>query len=196
MVGTVRHQVGETEPSAGRLLLFTMEPGQGTARGEHRRALDLKLLASCDAEGCVYALVEVSGAIAAAVNTSVRMFLSLRLQQGTDMVSGAKVDLYRIIDEDAASSMSENTARLARVSRWNHNYFVTSLAARDDKIIAGDAISSVSIVRIKGNDLETIARNYGPLWPVAVEAGRNKSVIGANVSCSTSLPCDCLIKLL
>ncbi|KAF7790799.1 hypothetical protein EIP86_001756 [Pleurotus ostreatoroseus] len=164
LVGTVRHQVGETEPSAGRLLLFAMEPGEGTARGERRRALDLKLLASCDAEGCVYALVEVSGAIATAVNTS--------------------VDLYRIIDEDAASSTSESTTRLARVSRWNHNYFVTSLAARDDKIIAGDAISSVSIVRIKGNDLETIARNYGPLWPVAVEAGRNKSVIGANCDCN------------
>lgn len=71
LVGTVRHQVGEIEPSAGRLLLFSMQAGDGTTRGERGRSLDLKLLTSCNAEGCVYALVEVDGAIGAAVNTSV-----------------------------------------------------------------------------------------------------------------------------
>lgn len=75
----------------------------------------------------------------------------------------------------------ESSVLLTRVSRWNHNYFVTSLVARGDNLITGDAISSVSIVKVKGNDLETVARNYGPLWPIAVAGGRDQGVIGANV---------------
>lgn len=59
---------------------------------------------------------------------------------------------------------------------------MTSLAARGDNLIAGDAISSVSIVKVKENNLELVARNYGPLWPIAVEGGRDQGVIGANVS--------------
>lgn len=58
---------------------------------------------------------------------------------------------------------------------------MTSLAVRGDLVIIGDAISSVSVLRVASNDLETVARHYGPLWPVAVEGARNNGVIGANV---------------
>lgn len=71
LFGTVRHQIGEMEPSAGRLLLFTLEAGESGPRGERGRVLNMNLVATQNAEGCVYALVEVQHGFAAAVNTSV-----------------------------------------------------------------------------------------------------------------------------
>ena len=76
LVGTVRHQIGEVEPSHGRLLLFSFDVGQTAAIGERGRALELNLTTMQEAEGCVYVLVEVDGAVAAAVNTSVSSSLS------------------------------------------------------------------------------------------------------------------------
>ena len=72
---------------------------------------------------------------------------------------------------------------LEEVGNWNHNYFVTHLAFNGEHLFVGDAISSVSALR--WNDdlqrLETVARDYGPLWPVAIESTQN-GVVGANVS--------------
>ncbi len=52
-----------------------------------------------------------------------------------------------------------------------------------ERLLVGDAISSVSVIR--WNDergrLETVARDYGPLWPVSIEATGNGGIIGANV---------------
>ncbi|KAI0084181.1 CPSF A subunit region-domain-containing protein [Irpex rosettiformis] len=148
-VGTLRAQVGEREPSLGRLLLFEIS---GPAK-------DLKLISSREVDGCVYAIDAVNGLIAAAVNTS--------------------VDLYAVIHDEESESTT-----LKRVARWNHNYFVTSLVAKDDRLIVGDGISSVSVLQVKGHGLETIARDYTPLWPQCVEGVKDKGVIGANVDCN------------
>ena len=71
---------------------------------------------------------------------------------------------------------------LEEVSTWNHNYFVTNLVFDGTHLLVGDAISSVSA--LKWNEdrekIETVARDYGPLWPVAIEA-TGKGIIGANV---------------
>lgn len=75
----------------------------------------------------------------------------------------------------------EGEFSLKKVTSWNHNYFVTSLVAHGNRLIAGDAISSVSVLEVQGNDLKTIARDYGPVWPVAVEGTKDGGVIGANV---------------
>ena len=64
-IGTVEFQVGEREPSAGRIILFSLEPNAGTKPTR-------KMLVSHDVGGCVYQLANVEGMIAAAVNTSVR----------------------------------------------------------------------------------------------------------------------------
>ena len=88
-----------------------------------------------------------------------------------------KVDLYAVVyDAD------EESTSLKRVARWNHNYFVTSLVAKGNRLIVGDAISSVSVLEVKGHNLETIARDYTPLWPQAVEGAKDHGVIGSNVS--------------
>lgn len=63
-IGTVEFQVSEREPSAGRIILFSLESNPGAKP-------ILKMLASQDVGGCVYQLANVKGMIAAAVNTSV-----------------------------------------------------------------------------------------------------------------------------
>lgn len=65
---------------------------------------------------------------------------------------------------------------------WNHNYVVTSLVAHDHIVTIGDAISSVTTLEVVGKELKNAARDYGPLWPVAVEALSSRGVIGGNVS--------------
>ena len=64
--------------------------------------------------------------------------------------------------------------RLEKVAEWNHSHFVTNLVIDGEHILVGDAISSVSVLR--WNDelgrLESVARDYGPLWPTAIEGAR------------------------
>jgi len=58
---------------------------------------------------------------------------------------------------------------------------VTSIASYDNHVMAGDQISSVSILQVVDSKLQNVARDYGPLWPVCVEASDQGSLIGANV---------------
>jgi DNA damage-binding protein 1 len=46
----------------------------------------------------------------------------------------------------------------------------------------GDAIGSVTFLKLDGARLETVARDYGPLWPACLQLWGDRSIIGANVS--------------
>lgn len=76
---------------------------------------------------------------------------------------------------------------LHKVAEWNHNYFVVTLASRNNTLMLGDAISSISFIELDGNQLKVIARDYGSLWPVCIDAWDDRSVIGANVSQASKL---------
>jgi DNA damage-binding protein 1 len=70
---------------------------------------------------------------------------------------------------------------------WYHNYLVTSLVARGSRLFVGDAICSVSIIDIVEAEggavrLESVAKDFSPLWPVTVESLDTDTIIGANVS--------------
>ena len=71
---------------------------------------------------------------------------------------------------------------LERIAIWNHNYLVTSLSSRGNKILLGDAISSITLLGLEDNRLHLIARDYGALWPTSVEHMSDSTFIGANVS--------------
>ena len=86
--------------------------------------------------------------------------------------------LYRLKVSDDAPSPSFT---LQMLSEWNHNYVLTSLATYGDHILAGDQISSVSILKVSDSTVQNVARDYGPLWPVCVEASDEANIIGANV---------------
>jgi DNA damage-binding protein 1 len=64
---------------------------------------------------------------------------------------------------------------------------VTSLVARRSRLFVGDAICSVSIIDVVEAEagemrLESVAKDFGPLWPVTVESLDQDTIIGANVS--------------
>jgi len=78
------------------------------------------------------------------------------------------------------------SVHLRKVTQWTHNFFVTSLVSHGDSLMLGDVISSVSILKLQEIELRTVARDYGPLWPVCVQALDDKSMIGGNVCfCAT-----------
>ncbi|KAI8986077.1 CPSF A subunit region-domain-containing protein [Trametes punicea] len=154
-LGTVVIRPEEREPSRGRLVLFSLSSVDGSRL--------LSVLASHDIKGCVYALAHVShGVIAAAVNTSVMLF-KIR-----ETVPGEALPLA-----------------LDKAAEWNHNHFVTNLIWDGQFLLVGDAISSVSVLRVvdDATRIESIARDYGPLWPVAIESTGN-GIIGANSDCN------------
>ena len=93
-----------------------------------------------------------------------------------------KVVLYSLAG-DATTEVS-----LLKTCEWNHNYAVTSLVAHGHRITIGDIIVSVSILEVVGTKIISIARDYGPLWPIAVEAlPGHGGVIGGNVSASSAI---------
>ncbi|KAI0372253.1 hypothetical protein BV20DRAFT_991870 [Pilatotrama ljubarskyi] len=154
-LGTVVIRPEEREPSRGRLVLFSLSSSDGVR--------SLMILASQDVRGCVYALAHVSeGIIAAAVNTSVMLF---RIRE----------------------SVAGETSPLAldKTAEWNHNHFVTNLVWDGQHLLVGDAISSVSVLKVAedATRIDSVARDYGPLWPVSIESTGN-GVIGANSDCN------------
>ncbi|KAI1790140.1 mono-functional DNA-alkylating methyl methanesulfonate N-term-domain-containing protein [Ganoderma leucocontextum] len=160
VLGTVYIRPDEREPSQGRILLFSVSQTEGE-RGSSVRSLHT--LASQEVGGCVYALAHLSeNYIIAAINSSVVLF------NATDNTAGELTPL-----------------RLEKVTEWNHSHFVTNLVVDGEHILVGDAISSVSV--LKWNDelgrLESVARDYGPLWPTAIE-GTGNGIIGANSDCN------------
>ncbi|KAG2758166.1 hypothetical protein P692DRAFT_20763238 [Suillus brevipes Sb2] len=115
--------------------------------------VNMSVVTSHDVKGCPYALISVNSMIAAAVNSMVIVF---KMDTGIENVI------------------------MTKTATWNHNYLVTSLASRGDIILLGDAISSISMLRLEDNRLHLIARDYGPLWPTCVELMSHSTLIGAN----------------
>ncbi|KAG6903292.1 hypothetical protein C0995_000187 [Termitomyces sp. Mi166 len=140
----------ELEPTEGRILVLSAIPAGGQSR---TLSLHLSLLATADVQGCVYAISFIKDIVIATVNSSVMLF---KLQSSDDIL------------------------HLERLTDWNHNYLVTSLATYDDRIIIGDQLNSVSLLEVTDGKIQNLARDYGPRWPVAVEASGNDSIIGAN----------------
>ncbi|TFK40691.1 CPSF A subunit region-domain-containing protein [Crucibulum laeve] len=151
-VGTYFYKADDKEPASGRILIFTAHetPGQSPT-------LQLSLVASQYVKGCVYAIVTVKNKIIAAVNSSVMIF--------------------RI---DSSQDGSAPSITLKALPEWNHNYLVTSLASHGDHVVAGDQISSVSLLKVEESRIKSVARDYGPLWPVCVEVSDAEHIITAN----------------
>jgi len=149
-VGSCKYESGETEPKRGQLMVF---------RVHHESFSPPKLIlaASTQVYGCIFALTTVDGMIAAAVNSSVVVF--------------------RIV---ATNDMSSPSLALHKVAVWDRSHYVTSLVSGGNTLMVGDAISSISLLKLSDGRLETVARDYGSLWPVCLEALDDKSVIGVN----------------
>ncbi|KAJ7645598.1 mono-functional DNA-alkylating methyl methanesulfonate N-term-domain-containing protein [Mycena polygramma] len=151
-LGTYVFRPEEKTPEAGRLLVFTAYPHKAETWSSN---LELSLAASADVQGCVYAITTVNGLIAAGVDSAVMLYQ---------------------LDMDP----STKHCRLSNVSTINLNYFATSLASYENKLVLGDQISSVSLLEVSASkELKMVARDMSPLSPVSVQAINGKHIIAA-----------------
>jgi DNA damage-binding protein 1 len=150
-VGTTCFGDSSKEPSEGRLVIFSAH--KSDARSPHLSKPQLSVSTSDRVNGAVCAIAIVNEFIVAAVNASIVVF---RFELLNDLFS------------------------LHRVTHWTHSYFLTSLVSHGTTLVAGDAISSVCLLKLEDLTLKCVARDYGPLWPVCVEALSDESIIGAN----------------
>ncbi|KAF9485871.1 hypothetical protein BDN70DRAFT_870784 [Pholiota conissans] len=154
-LGTVIYKEEEIEPTSGRLLIFTTHAATISAKSS---SLELSLITSSEVKGCVYSLKEVEGQIVAAVNSSILLYQ------------------FDVSSEDNHCP----TYSLKKVADWHHNYLVTSLGSFEDRLVAGDQISSVSLLKVKKNSISLEAKDYTPLYPIAVEALDTSNLIASN----------------
>lgn len=173
--GTAFHDHEDSEPKKGRVLVFEVRYGDSAQRGT-----SLRLVAEGDVNGCVYALASINGLLAATVNSDV-----IIMQMAQD------------------SATTEQKLFLEQEASRSHNYFATSLSVHKDRLILGDRISSVSVLRLSeqkgkarrtrdsmdvdGEDsastqrvLKVVARDYSPLLPVCLTGIEDGGVIGAD----------------
>jgi DNA damage-binding protein 1 len=69
------------------------------------------------------------------------------------------------------------------VARWTHNYIISNLVTRGDRIYTGDAICSLSVIQWDPSKqtLQNVARDHASLWPVAIQTLDKDNIIGCNV---------------
>jgi len=167
-VGSCRYKAGETEPTEGQLLVFWVHSDGSSAK--------LAPATSTPLNGCTYAFADINGMIAVAVGSSVCPLLARSIR----CLWHVKVVVFRVV----VTSDVSNTPSFAlhRVAEWNHNYYVIGLVSHGTTLMLGDAISSVTFLKLDGTRLETLAKDYGSLWPVCLQRWSDTSIIGANVS--------------
>ena len=68
------------------------------------------------------------------------------------------------------------------IADWNHNYLISTLILSGDRLLVGDALTSVSLLKVTGSGVELIAKDYGSLWPTCAQMVDEKSIVGVNVS--------------
>ncbi|KAL8286521.1 hypothetical protein RQP46_004538 [Phenoliferia psychrophenolica] len=162
-VGTTFVRPGETEPSAGRILIITQ---QGTDRTFHQ-------VASHNIKGCPYSIVEPSpGHLAAAINSQARPLSVLSYFIVTYPFS-TQVMAYTINDEYS----------IKPVATWSGAFIALNLSAcGNNTLLVGDAMRSVTLLRLGTTPyvLEEVARDYRALYMAAIAPlGTNDEFIGA-----------------
>lgn len=82
--------------------------------------------------------------------------------------------LYKVEGTEKQVSMTQSTV-------FNHNYLITTLVSRENQLLVGDALTSISLLELKDSHIEPIAKDYGSLWPTCAELLDDNTIIGGNV---------------
>lgn len=188
VVGTQYHRAGETEAGEGRVMLFEArdpwlpEPRttrQNSNKGRHKIALATSFMV----KGCVFAVAEIDGQIAAAINESVSE-LTILLACAINCLQVYILSLKAIQEPKAIPSTNASGVELEEATRWTHNYIVSNLVTRGDRIYISDVISSLSVIQWdpSSQTLQNVARDYTSLWPVSIQSLSKDNIVGCNVS--------------
>ncbi|KAF8526426.1 CPSF A subunit region-domain-containing protein [Gautieria morchelliformis] len=173
VVGSQYHQPEETEAHEGRIMLFEARdpwlPEPQADRQDTKGRGKVGLATSFKVKGCVFAVAEIDGQIAAGINESVYIFRLKTIQESRTM-----------------PSTNPSSIELEVAARWTHNYIVSNIVSRGDRIYISDAISSLSVIQWdpSSQTLQNVARDYTPLWPVAIQTFDKDNIVGCNNDCN------------
>lgn len=70
---------------------------------------------------------------------------------------------------------------MTQSTEFNHNYVITTLVSRDNQLLVGDVLTSVSLLKLKGSRIEPVAKDYGFLYPTSAQLLDDNTIIGGNV---------------
>jgi DNA damage-binding protein 1 len=162
-VGTSSYDETKPDEATGSIHFVTVQPaGDGFA---------LSTVYTQKVPGTIYGIVNSNGYVVLAVGSAVRTFV-------TDTKSSAnliiQVYMYKIAFVNGAFTLTEET-------KWNHSYIINNLVAKDDMLFLGDQISSVTVLKNDNGKFVNVAKDFSPLWPVAIQATAEGGIIGADV---------------
>jgi DNA damage-binding protein 1 len=165
------------EAVVGELLLFDVESKSDSTHGGNGNMVSV--WCRLDVAGCVYSICDIKGMLAVTKDHSVWTWSQRHITHLTN-TRLLQVVLLRL------EHLGSGDFRLVKQSEWNHNYVITQVTPLGTSELAiGDAISSVSVLTVTEDRLlKTAARDSTALWPVAIGALDEKTVVGVNVDCN------------
>ncbi|KIO29364.1 hypothetical protein M407DRAFT_169392 [Tulasnella calospora MUT 4182] len=125
-------------------------------------AQKLRVVAAVNVPGCVYALAAYQGNIAATVNSSV-------------LVYGVELPKER------------ESFQLNQKAKFDRGFQFVSIVARGDTLAVTDALKSVSLLKLNGNNLECISQDYEASLPHGLEMLDEDWVISSELDFNLSL---------
>jgi DNA damage-binding protein 1 len=153
VVGTAMTLPGETEPTKGRLRVYSF----------HERKLSK--VHDKEVNGAVYTLQVVNGRLVAGINSTVELFA------------------WRTAGMALAGGGGEAEAGKELVKECNYRSHILALhiAVRGDLIVVGDLMRSMSVLvhRPATGEIEEVARDFDSNWMTAVAALDDDNYIGA-----------------
>lgn len=83
--------------------------------------------------------------------------------------------LYECVPDPSTPS----SFNLEVVATWYNTYIPKSLGSFNDRVVTGDLVHSVAIIKVKEGRFVSEARDYATIYPVAVEAlGEDRLIVG------------------
>ncbi|CEH15812.1 Damage-specific DNA binding complex, subunit DDB1 [Ceraceosorus bombacis] len=162
VVGTGTAQPDQSETTCGRLLGFHLN--------------DRKLSVAFDesVEGNVFAICQVNGMIAAAINAEVHVYA---------------IDAADLDDMSTSQGPSGQPFTLRKVGRWGCAFVACTLSVHDNYLIVGDGMRSIAVLAVSNlptqrGKLSEVARDADPFWTSAAEMldEAAQTYIGADIA--------------
>ncbi|KAG8793975.1 hypothetical protein FRC16_010750 [Serendipita sp. 398] len=136
-VGTAVWGEDESEPTKGRILLFTAVNTQSTfIATRNASAPILNLMLEQEITGAVVSMCGLGDAYLAVIVNTILVVYQLTRKAAT------------------------NELQLKPVDQWIHNYMLSSLVVNGSDIVIGDTFQSVTLLRWTGSEIKLVSKDY------------------------------------
>lgn len=72
--------------------------------------------------------------------------------------------------------------RLIQKAKWDKGFIITALSSHGDVLVAADALKSITILKLRNNELQSLAQHYDSIWPFSVGASSDNTALVGEVS--------------